>query len=398
MFQKDSDLLVSLHDTYHVIFVDVDISVDPYLFAQTIAQTYSSGKTQIAGTLAITDEASVVSAYVSQFLNLSAPSPNSIFNAQNKYAFTQTVSRIAAHLLPPTKLIDATSQKVSLSYPIFIKPVYGVASQHAFTIASQKELHHVLSTHVYTNQTTYDWYDQFYKRESPDHFSTSVSYLAQPLITGKQYTVDGFVYQNAVTILGYTESILTPDAKSFARFDYPANLPWHQTDEIEAFLQIYVRKTHYNNAGFNLEFFITEQNEVKIIEFNTRISSQFIPLFKSQYEMSVPMMMAQLACGTYPNITKKKIFNCTSSLVYRESEDKNVLTVPTQDQIHTLYTSNPHLLHIDILVKEATKLSDYRQDSYSFRYAKVAIGADTREEILTIAKDLTPQKLGITLR
>jgi hypothetical protein len=45
--------------------------------------------------------------------------------------------------------------------------------------------------------------------------------LCEDLVGGEQFTVDGFVYGNEVTILGIVDSIMYPGTMSFASFEYP---------------------------------------------------------------------------------------------------------------------------------------------------------------------------------
>ena len=85
------------------------------------------------------------------------------------------------------------------------------------------------------------------------------------------------------------------------------------------------------------------------------------------------------------------------SLVARVYKDMVIEKVPSPEYIAKLY-QNPHILHMDVVVQPNKKLSDHRQDAYSYRYAKIAIAANTKEDIFNIYKECMKDNFGFVLK
>jgi len=91
--------------------------------------------------------------------------------------------------------------------------------------------------------------------------------------------------------------------------------------------------------------------------------------------------MIQISLGNGPNVSFKDESRLASNCVLRVKQDHYIKSIPTPEEVEHL-KEKYGLIDIDILVEPGKKLSDYKQDSYSYRYAFVDITGDSRQEIL----------------
>jgi hypothetical protein len=98
-------------------------------------------------------------------------------------------------------------------------------------------------------------------------------------------------------------------------------------------------------------------------------------------------MLSELALGRLPNLQKKEIRCLGSSIPLRINDDSIVVSVPSKKSLETL-EQELGIMSINIYVTEKSKLSDYRQDAYSFRYGVVDIAGKSLREIRMKEKKL----------
>jgi len=129
-----------------------------------------------------------------------------------------------------------------------------------------------------------------------------------------------------------------------------------------------INRIGYDNSCFNIEFFVTSKGQVVLIEFNTSVAFQFVALFKARYVNNYLIEACRLALGEQPHLDAISHPQMASSCVLRVYEDKWVDKVPSAGEVQALIDAG--LVHsARILAQPGTRLSDYKQDAYSFRYA-----------------------------
>ena len=397
LYQGDSTFFDDVRSDFNLVFIHPDKTLSPIELVQKTIRRFHADNIKIDGVVGTTDEASIFASYTADLLKLPGTKPHSIYAAQNKAAFSNIVAKITPHLIADFQIITKEQPIVQIPFPVYIKPVKGVMSKYAFKISSQEELNTALDGITFHERDNINWYNEFFQKEGTTDIKSSDSFIAQKLIKGRQLTVDGYVSRKKVYIIGFTESILNETKTSFVRFDHPAMIDNRIETEILSFLEKYTATTHYDNAGFNLEFFITETGEIQIIEFNTRISGQFSPLFACRYTESSLRMIFDLAVGHDSILKINDHPQAASSFPLRVYEDKKVVKVPTATEIAEIKKLHPEIVEITIKLKSGTNLSDYRQDSYSYRYGIIDIKGDSIDKILKSFEIIMSQNLGIIL-
>lgn len=292
---------------------------------------------RVDGIFGITDEPSIVAALTAGRLGLPGNRPEAIYRAQHKAILTQMLADISV-FTPETCVISSptTVPNGATKYPAFLKPAKGSLSMHSYMVRNRTELALLLPQLFREQRPLVDWSERFYRIHMQPADPPIRSFLLQPFLDLPQYTVDGFVSGGHVTILGITESVYTPDRKSFERFDYPGDISARASGELTTLLTTLLGKLQYDNSGFNMEFFVTPDDHIIVIELNTRLSVQFVPLMRQRYNHSNIHTMATLSTGVVPSLQVVNGTRRASSCVLRTYEDKRVVSVPDAADIRRL--------------------------------------------------------------
>lgn len=370
----------NLKKTYDLLFLSPTHDLSPFLQADRIVHDLKRRRIRLDGVVAFLDLDAEVAAIIAEKLRLPGPTPKAIFLAQNKVEFSRLMQK--EHFpYPETEIIDlATNTNPRLPYPLFIRPIKSSFSANSYILRSKEEWQNIREQLLQKKMIVEQSYTAFFSQFGVDKKKMQTTFVCQRFINAKQFNADGFVYSNQIHLLGITQAIYTANRKSFKRFDFPARLPKKAITQLTHTLNGITQLLHYNNSGINVEFFLLPDDTISIIEVNTRIARQFFPLFQKWYEMPTFQMMVDLSQGKKPNITllKKRLF--ASSFPLRVLKNCAVKRVPTQAEIGKL-KKQFDIENINIYVKEGTRLSDYRQDAYSYRYGVIDIAGKNLIEI-----------------
>jgi glutathione synthase/RimK-type ligase-like ATP-grasp enzyme len=376
---KEDPDLCDLREKYDLIFRDTDYLTSP--FAQAKEMLTSLEGRQLDGVVGFHDKDSPVAAIIAQKCHLVGPPLYAVYLGHNKVLFSQHMKQEQLPY-PDTTIINITSTTFPrFDYPIFIKPSKGRLSAFAFMLHSQQEFEEKLAwLNQQPRDEMYTVFEDFFLHFGNAYSSSWNWYLVQPFIDAEQYTVDAFVFDQKVHIIGVVQSIYTEDRKSFARFDLPGAFPKDLTGKLQDLLEKVVKTIGFDNNGFDLEFFLTPEGEIIIIELNTRISQGFNSLYQQYYVCSPHEMMIELCLGHMPSLEVKEKTRQISSFPLRVKHDHLVTRIPRPEEIENLKKTFD-IANIEILVEEGKKLSDYWQDGYSYRYALIDIAGDNLDQI-----------------
>jgi biotin carboxylase len=345
--------------------------------SQQLEELTHNTKNKPDAIISFNDDTCLFASIVASELDLIGPTPQSLARTQNKESFSKELRE--KKYLPETTIVGLTNlQKlIELDYPIFIKPTKGALSEGALKIGTKANSRKIVkralkSIHINTFEKSY------FKKYLPNLNLRKI--IVQPYIEDRQYTLDGFVYNNEITFLGVTESIYDKNKKSFVRFDFPIIFNQSITNKLNNISNDIFQNFSFNNSFFNLEFFISKTNKINIIELNTRPAIVFDPFYSSMYQQSLTEMMIKLALGYKPKINLKNKNIKGKSFILRKYQDYLITNIPSQKQIETILKKH-NQSKIRILCKKSNKLSDQRQDSYSYRYAIIDICGKTNKEI-----------------
>jgi len=330
-----------------------------------------------------------LAALIAHELNLPGPHPEIAIRSQHKYYARLDQQQIVPEATPyfmyiEPELIDQIYP--SLPFPSFIKPI-----KSAFSIGAQKlKNYHELCNYLVQkrNKHAIDLFENILKTIMLSHTIKSSNFILEELLEGEQVTLEGFVYNHEVTIIGIVDSVMFPNSLSFARFQYPSNLPDHIQKKMITIAKKYICGLKLNNLFFNIEFmYNAKKNTVHIIELNPRLVSQFADLYEKVDGIHSYQLLLDLICGKKPLYEKKQgQYKYAASCVLRIFQDQFVVKVPTQQNITTLYEQFPES-RFELCCQENKKLSDVLQDGHSYRYGLVHLGGNSQEDILEKFKE-----------
>lgn len=267
------------------------------------------------------------------------------------------------------------------SYPVIIKPVKAFFSMNATVVNNQQDLC-TFADRCVVSPLFSEVFNVLMKKFT--YLTLDANYLiAEQFIVGKQTSVEGFLFDGKVTVLGIFDAIMYPGTISFERFEYPSSLPCRVQKCMTEIVTVVLEKSGLNNTLFSVECVYNEEKErVYIIEINPRISSQFSDLFEKVDGFNTYEVMVDLALGREPEIvTGKGKFCVAASFVLRMFEDKYVERMPRAKEIYSIIEQFPDAC-IELYANEGKFLSHEKQDGKSYRYAVINIGGADQEDLV----------------
>lgn len=325
-----------------------------------------------------------IASVVANLLGLPCCPPRNMLQTHHKYYQRQLAEQAVPSINPKFQLFDPTRPDLTAEpprdFPFFMKPVKSVLSSHAYKIENYadftKALIDPLPGTVYLNHLS-----DMVKSSVPDMDSNFCKVLCEDFISGDQCTVDGFVYNKEVTVMGIVDSIMYPGTQSFASFECPSVFPESIQQQLRDITTRIITGLGLNNITFNVEYFYNkESGQIKLIEVNPRFSGQFGDLYEKLCGTNTYDIALDLACGVKPNIKNIGKYSVAASFVCRVFANQYVESIPSEDAIKEVERRFENS-KVFVLVKAGTKLSDYIQDAVSFRYCLIHLGANSFEEL-----------------
>lgn len=327
---------------------------------------------------------SIFASAVAESQGLLSASAASVLNCQHKYYSRLLQSIIVDYATPEFRLIDPQKKcfmDLDLAFPVFVKPVKSYLSIFANRVANIAELENIVNTAV-PSDLFLEQFNWFLKKYT-DYPLTGNYLLAETILEGNQVTLEGYVYQGDVIIVGVVDSIMYPGTICFERFDYPSRLAPSIQERMAGIAKKFITGIKLENSFFNIELIhnpVTDQ--IHIIEINPRMASQFADLYEKVDGKNTYQTLLELAIGEKPEIVRKKgQFQVAASFVLRVFSDKRVKKIPGNKQLENFYEIFPDA-RVEIHVKEDEYLSSVKQDGKSFRYALIHLGANDQLELM----------------
>ena len=327
-----------------------------------------------------------VASIVAHELKLPNPKPEANLFCQHKFYSRQIQAAAAPEAAPEFHLIDVRSDAAmppENCFPLFVKPVKSFFSVGAQTVSSRKQLAETKSRWAHS-AAFFEPFEILFRKHTGIALGTNYL-IAEGLLQGIQTTLDGYVSNGEVHVLGVVDSIIFPNTIAFQRFEYPSSLcPSVQQRMAEVACKV-MPALGFDHGQFNIEFIYNPAADtVHIVEINPRMSSQFADLFEKVDGTNSYSVLLDLALGKEPRMKRREgkhpaAFSC----VLRTFQNQKVLQLPSEDEIQKLQSEFPDI-RIEILATEGRKLSQQMQDTCSYRYGLLNIGGRDKEEILEV--------------
>jgi biotin carboxylase len=344
---------------------------DPVAYVERVVENPVS--TRVDGVFGSQDQTMHLAVRAADRLGLPGPSPESFMRCHDKLESRRWQQRIVPEATPRFVALDPTVDDAAppLAFPFFLKPTTGHLSQLAFTVNDPDDFRDAMAR-TRRELDAITWFD---RRLEKGEFGRM---LAEELLDGRQVTFEGFMRGGNLTPIGVTDSVLHPNAISFLRFDYPSTVAAELQGRMAAIAERFMRGIEFEGSLFNMEFFVGEQGELRIIEVNGRMASQFGPLVKAVHGVSSYGIQLDLVGGGSPDVPPAREDLVASSFVLRTYQDAVVEAVPDPAVVLERF---PHA-QVELLVRPGQLLSDNDDDVASHRLALVALAAPTREAVL----------------
>jgi hypothetical protein len=328
----------------------------------------------------------IVAAALAGRLGLPGADPRAVLRASHKYCVRRALAEVAPEASPRFALVDPREGGgAGLEFPCFLKPVRGSFSVMSARIESRAELDAFLARPALA-EFLRDYVAVFNKLAGAyGPLEVDGSYLlAEGLLSGEQVTVEGWVQDSEIAVLGIVDSIFHPGTRSFARFDYPsAHAPALQA-RMEELARRAIARLGLDHTLWNVELIHdAERDALAIIEVNPRMCSQFADLYQKVDGTSGYEVALALATGRRPAPRRRAgAFACASSVPLRTFHAVRVARAPDAARVAKVEAEHPGAL---VLFEYAAgeELRDFEryQDGASARFAVINLGARTRADL-----------------
>jgi len=323
---------------------------------------------------------SIIASIVANHWNLPGPTPLSTLTCQHKYYSRITQQESVPDATPKFALVDPHKPIIDMPYPLFIKPTKSYFSMFAEKIDSpealKKRMKYLQPTRHFIRP-----FNQLLKKHT--NFTYNADYLlAEELLSGQLVTLEGYIQNNQVGILGIIDAHMYPGTISFHHFEYPSALDKTIQKRMHTIAKKFIQHVDLNNTLFNIELMYDKNKDtIHIVEVNPRIVLQFVDFYEKVDGINSYEIALQIATGQQVSPTHKKPrYNFAGSFALRVFNDYITTHVPTHKDINRLKRTFPEAI-IRIHTEEGCKLSESIQDGKSFRYALINIGGNSRKKL-----------------
>ncbi len=204
----------------------------------------------IEGIVCATETAVEASAIIGERLGLPTLSLRTATAVRDKSILREKTKTIDQHVTllleienPEQLLAKLHAYTQSNGFPYVIKPVNASGSTGIFVVHSQKDIDRFMSAMESIENTQYDTYSR----------RTQTAFIVEPYLDGQEYSVEGFVFNGEVFIVGVTYKETSEPYRLEIRHVFPALLTNEDERAIHRKVEIYLHALDINNASFHLE-------------------------------------------------------------------------------------------------------------------------------------------------
>jgi hypothetical protein len=342
----------------------------------------------------------VVAAALATRLSLPGSRPERVIAASHKYVSRRIQQAAAPEAVPAFALVDPRRPGAAppLPFPFFLKPVKGAFSVLARRIDDADALRTFLGSGAVREFG--EEYLAVWNRLVAAFTRLDVDgrwFIAEELVTGDLVTVEGYVCDGAVEILGIVDSTLHAN-RSFARFDYPSRLPRPVQDRMADVARRVISAHGLEATLWNVEMaWEAARDRVAIIEVNPRMCGQFGDLYQKVDGTSGHEIALALCTGRTPRLTRGAGRHpAAASFPLRVFEPVAVARVPSAADVAAAEALFPDTL-VWSECAAGEEIADFaHEDGASHRYAVVNVGGADRDDLQRRC-DAVTERLGFRM-
>lgn len=369
IIESHSQAKAFAHQGYLVSYYVFKKTSNPIAEANLAIKSLKDEK--IHGVFGVSDRTSALASLIAQELDLPGPKPKAVASIQHKSIALELLSEIDSKYTFQVVSNVIKDKCKDFSFPVFYKPIKSNLSQGVGFAHSREELNAAIQKNITSPQKNLNWYSKFFSH-SIYNVKNSSGLIVQNVFSGDQFTADGFVFQGNVVITAVTRSILDARFQSFLQFDFPTYVPEAIIKKVRQISDAFFKATQFDNLAFNIEFFVSD-TDITVIEFNTRVSFQFLKQFDLASNRMYSLNILRIACGKKMRELKITPKLLTSCYIFRSDTDLYTLEIPKKEELASFLLSHPDILEIKVFAKNNHFLSEASQDPFSFRYASLTL-------------------------
>ncbi len=329
----------------------------------------------------------MLAAVLARKMGLPGANPAAVLTAQHKYYARRLIAEIAPEASMKYEVFDCrepTPDRLTLPFPLFVRPVKATYSILARTVADFAELKqhltfkpfekHILERLILPADQLNDDFMQF---------GVDVHHIvAEEVVEGIQVTVEGCVYEGAVSLFGVVDSVMFPGTSAFERFDYPSRLPHDVQERLHALTIRLIEGFGFDHGMFNAEFFYNpETGAIKAIEINPRIAYQFADLYQKVDGFDTYECMVTLATGAKPQVRRREgRYQHAASFVLRSFEHKPLKAAPSLARVAEIERRFEDS-RIMVYIKKGASLAREFKWLGSYRYCLINLGGHSVDDL-----------------
>ncbi len=335
--------------------------------------------------------ASLLSLAIANALGLPGPGLEAALVCHHKLWSRVAQREAVPETVPRFQPIDphATYRRrdLALDFPFWLKPVKSSLSHLAFRVRSMTEFEHVRAlarAQLPRYAAAFNELLDLSGLRGPEGFTQVRGdwLIAEELLGGRQCTLEGYVHGGRLHVMGIVDSIRLRNRVSFTRFQHPSTLPAAAQRAMVDIARAVMRRIGFDGGMFNIEFFLDpRRGRPMIIEINPRFCPQFSDLYAKVDGTYGHEVLVELAAGLEPRFVRRRgRYAVAASFVLRTTQDRVVVRAPSAADVARVEEAFPDA-YVDLIAGAGDRLSDLAQDSYTYRYALINLGAASRAEL-----------------
>ncbi|MBA8825439.1 hypothetical protein FHX42_002790 [Saccharopolyspora lacisalsi] len=281
--------------------------------------------------------------------------------------------------------LDDETPPESVGYPMWVKPVKAYSSELAFRVDDDEGFRSALAEiRAGIGRVGNPFEFALSYADLPPEIAEVGGHhcLAEEAVSGRQVTVEGYNDGDEIHVYGVIDSYNYEGTPCFQRYQYPSRLPREVTDRLTDASKRVITRIGLRSV-FNIEYFWNQETgAIHLLEINPRQSQSHAMLFEQVDGVSNHQCMVHLATRRPPEMPHRQgPYAVAAKWFCRRFSDAVVRRAPTLDEVEAVQRDIPGVL-VNPTAREGDRLSDLRgQDSYSYNYAIVNVGADTEDEL-----------------
>lgn len=313
-----------------------------------------------------------------------------IMACQHKLYARQVLQQVAPEANVPFQLLDAAygaPVPQGLTYPTFVKPVKAAFSVLARQVDSHADLHRHTrfgAWELWVIRKLVEPFERMARQRLGPQVPTAHRLMLEAPVHADQFNLDGYVFNGQCHALGVVDALMYPGTQAFMRFQLPTRLP----DSVQAraldVARRFLQAVGFTHGLFNMEFFYDEAtDELKVIEFNPRMASQFSDLYRQVKGVCLHALSLALAHNRDPAQLPRHTptAGAAASFVHRVFDPMVPVSMPTAAQLAAFADTYPDGLVMPFPKSAGSIARDFKWLG-SYRFGIVHLAGATQTDML----------------